>query len=77
MTSAYNASKAALTQYSETLRLELEPLGIRVLTVLAGQVATKLPQVPQLDDGSFYKGLEPALADRAKQHMRETAPAIL
>lgn len=31
--SAYNASKAALLQYGNTLRVELEPLGIKVIIV--------------------------------------------
>lgn len=37
----YASSKAAVNQVSETLRLELEPLGVRVLTVHAGSVATE------------------------------------
>ncbi|KAF2993113.1 hypothetical protein E8E14_000048 [Neopestalotiopsis sp. 37M] len=39
--SIYNASKAAITTASETWRLELEPLGVRVVTVVAGTVATR------------------------------------
>lgn len=31
--SAYNASKAALLQYGNTLRIELEPFGVKVMTV--------------------------------------------
>jgi 1-acylglycerone phosphate reductase len=69
ITSVYNATKAALLQYSETLRLEMEPLGVRVLTALPGQIATNLPQIPHLADTSIYKPLEGALATRAKEHM--------
>ncbi|KAK9482626.1 hypothetical protein V1527DRAFT_475748 [Lipomyces starkeyi] len=36
----YNSSKAAETVLSETLRLELEPLGVRVVTVMLGAVDT-------------------------------------
>ncbi len=68
LTAAYNGSKAALTQYSETLRLELEPLKIKVVTVVTGQVGSNLPTTPHLDEPSIYKSLEPALAVRAKTH---------
>lgn len=71
LTSAYNASKAALAQYSETLRLELEPLKIKVVTVVAGQVSTNLPALPVLPEKSIYKPIQSALNDRAKVHMGE------
>lgn len=68
-TSAYNASKAALTQWSETLRIELEPLNIKVSTVVAGQVATNLPKLPDISENSIYKPLQPKLDARAKVHI--------
>ncbi|KAH8199969.1 hypothetical protein TruAng_005850 [Truncatella angustata] len=36
----YNSSKAATTLLSETLRLEMAPLGVRVVTVILGAVET-------------------------------------
>ena len=36
--SAYNASKAAMVQYGNTLRIELEPFGVKVMTVRFGPV---------------------------------------
>lgn len=68
MTAAYNGSKAALAQWSETLRLELEPLDIKVVTVVTGQVGSNLPHPPKLRDDSVYKPVEAALAERAKGH---------
>ncbi|KAJ5108881.1 hypothetical protein N7456_005556 [Penicillium angulare] len=50
--SVYNASKAAITMFGETLRLEMMPLGIRVLTVITGAVETNIMKngsVPSLD----------------------------
>ena len=39
-TAMYTASKAALTSFSETLRLELAPFGVSVVVVMAGTVAS-------------------------------------
>ncbi|OBT85709.1 hypothetical protein VE02_05949 [Pseudogymnoascus sp. 03VT05] len=36
----YSSSKAAMTRISETLRLEMEPLGVQVVTVILGGVET-------------------------------------
>ncbi|KAK0383163.1 hypothetical protein NLU13_9076 [Sarocladium strictum] len=41
-TGAYNASKAALSSISDSMRIELAPFGVKVTTVLAGTVATNL-----------------------------------
>ncbi|KPI43375.1 NADPH-dependent 1-acyldihydroxyacetone phosphate [Cyphellophora attinorum] len=40
--SAYNASKAAMSMFSDCLRLELEPFGIKVIDLKTGAVATNL-----------------------------------
>lgn len=67
MTAAYNASKAALSQYSNTLRLELEPMNITVIELVTGRVSTGLISIPTLEDASIYKPLENALQSRAKE----------
>ncbi|KAI1308109.1 dehydrogenase with different specificitie [Xylaria venustula] len=36
--STYASSKAALTNYSETMRLELAPFGVTVVTIMAGSI---------------------------------------
>ncbi|KAG6355142.1 hypothetical protein INS49_004223 [Diaporthe citri] len=54
----YNSSKAAETMISESLRIELEPLGIRVMTVMLGQVSTQMyDNTPAfyLPEGSPYE----------------------
>ena len=57
----YNASKAAVEALMRTIRRELAPLGVRVLTVKTGSVRTKLfensdPTV--LPEGSLYMPLQ-------------------
>ncbi|KAH7126059.1 hypothetical protein EDB81DRAFT_663480 [Dactylonectria macrodidyma] len=51
----YNASKAALSQYTKTLRLELKPLGIEVIEVVTGFVRSNILQHGlYAPDDSFY-----------------------
>jgi len=64
-TSTYNSSKAAMTQYSETLRLELEPFGVSVLTLMPGAVKSQWFQNNhsagadwELPEGSRYVPIE-------------------
>ncbi|KAF3396829.1 NADPH-dependent 1-acyldihydroxyacetone phosphate reductase [Talaromyces pinophilus] len=76
MTAAYNASKAALSQYSNTLRLELEPVNVRVIELVTGRVSTKLISLPSLNDTSIYKPLEPALQSRAKEAEKMQKPDV-
>ncbi|TFY81108.1 hypothetical protein EWM64_g2905 [Hericium alpestre] len=40
----FNASKAALAAYGETLRLELAPFNIKVITIISGAVKNKVTQ---------------------------------
>jgi 1-acylglycerone phosphate reductase len=57
----YDCSKAALTMASDTLRLELQPLGVNVVTAMVGMVSSRfhdnLPPVV-LPEDSFYKPVE-------------------
>jgi NAD(P)-dependent dehydrogenase (short-subunit alcohol dehydrogenase family) len=52
----YNATKAGLTQASEVWRLEMAPLGVRVMTLLTSGVETKfLAKLPSLlPENSYY-----------------------
>jgi 1-acylglycerone phosphate reductase len=54
--SMYNASKAALSMYARTLRLELKPLGVKVVLVLTAAVATKMTSTRlQFPQDSVYR----------------------
>ena len=53
--SIYNASKAALHAYSQTLRLELEPYDVRVLVVVTGGVKSNIARTERiLPNSSLY-----------------------
>ncbi|KAI9157933.1 short-chain dehydrogenase [Paramyrothecium foliicola] len=59
--SVYNASKAALAMFSATMRVELEPFGIRVVELKTGGVQTNIitnnnvnTRAGKLPEGSIY-----------------------
>ncbi|MCJ1430793.1 hypothetical protein MMC27_000143 [Xylographa pallens] len=68
----YSASKAALTIASETLRVEVEPLGVRVITAMIGCVETNIysnNSTFELPAGSLYKPIKQQIADtNARKH---------
>ncbi|KAE8341932.1 hypothetical protein BDV24DRAFT_174064 [Aspergillus arachidicola] len=76
--SAYNASKAAVAAYSDTLRLELQPLGLKVKTLYMGEVSTPLMAADNINfgPGSIYHVVEGSVKARTNTHLAKTmAPA--
>ncbi|ROT38904.1 NAD(P)-binding protein [Sodiomyces alkalinus F11] len=70
--SSYNATKAALQHWSSTLRVEMAPLNVRVITVISGEVSTNILKNDahrQLPEGSYYA----PLAENFRQHVTRTA----
>lgn len=65
----YDSSKAAVNAASDTLRLELQPLGVSVVTAMVGMVRSRfhdnLPPVA-LPENSFYKPVENWIQATAK-----------
>ncbi|KAI1152045.1 hypothetical protein F4825DRAFT_420920 [Nemania diffusa] len=59
---AYNASKASARWFSETLRIEMQGLGVRVITAMVGEVETKIYDnaliSPSLPPSSYYKSIK-------------------
>ena len=65
----YHSSKAAVTILSETLRLELAPLGVSVITGMLGSIETNfhLNDAWQgLSESSRYKSVESQIAKTAE-----------
>lgn len=68
-TGVYGASKAALTFLSETLRLEMAPLGVKVVTVITGVVDTNITnngKEVKLPPTSQYLSIEEKIAARGR-----------
>lgn len=68
--SAYNASKAAVAAYSDTLRLELAPLGIKVVTIYMGVVSTGIssPSTIKFNSNSLFADAEGGVKQRSREH---------
>lgn len=77
MTGQYNASKAAAIHLSETLRIELTPLNVRVITLMPGGVESNIfangPPPTELPKGSYYLPIEKQLARPVIFDKMETA----
>lgn len=65
---SYAMSKAALSAYGRTLAVELDALGVRVLTVITGYVTSHMgrgssgaPVQPTLPQGSLFDAMKDAL----------------
>lgn len=76
---AYCASKAALNALSDSLRMELAPLGIQVTTVQPGGIqsgfADAAGQTVTLRPGSPYERVRDAILGRAHESQKDATPA--
>jgi short-subunit dehydrogenase len=76
--SAYSAAKAALRSWSDALRMELAPFGVRVTLLAPFDVRTSLPLAQAARDGSPYaKRLAFALENRGRQLATGADPRIV
>ncbi|KAI9044682.1 NADPH-dependent 1-acyldihydroxyacetone phosphate reductase [Aspergillus affinis] len=71
---AYNASKAAVTSYSDTLWIELGPLGIKIVTLFMGEVSTNLmsPENISFDPVSIYTVALEGAKERSRNHAKNS-----
>jgi short-subunit dehydrogenase len=68
--SVYNATKAYVISFSEGLRRELRPKGIRVTALCPGPVATEFQARAGINDVHYPRGFEQRAADVALQGYR-------
>jgi NAD(P)-dependent dehydrogenase (short-subunit alcohol dehydrogenase family) len=72
----YNSSKAALTAASETWRLELQPLGVRTITLITCGVKTngfENYQEDELPETSSYSGVRDLIRDISNGRLQANA----
>jgi len=62
--STYNASKAALQAFTNTLRIELAPFNIQVVYLAAGGVKSNISSPKTLPPGSLYAPMEALFQER-------------
>lgn len=73
--SIYNASKAALHAYSQTLRLELEPYNVRVLVVITGGVKSNIARTERiLPNNSLYLEIKGDFGMRVTHSQQSAMP---
>ncbi|MEU9232367.1 SDR family NAD(P)-dependent oxidoreductase [Streptomyces subrutilus] len=76
-TGTYGAAKAWVTAFSESLRVDMEPYGVRVLAVVPGFTRTEFQERAGMDVSALREGvwLEPqAVADRALRDLALRRP---
>lgn len=69
----YGSSKAALQQISETLRLEMSPFGVTVITLMAGVIATNFDANAtnfHLPRDSYYYPIEDIMSKWASGELK-------
>ncbi|KAJ4296343.1 NADPH-dependent 1-acyl dihydroxyacetone phosphate reductase [Kalmusia sp. IMI 367209] len=74
---SYNASKAALHHWGNTLRVELKPLGVDVVNIISGEVATNILKSDRgrtLPAGSLYAPLAAEFAGHVDRTPNTTTP---
>ncbi|KAG7446499.1 NAD(P)-binding protein [Guyanagaster necrorhizus] len=73
--SSYNASKAALHSYSDTLRIELSPFDVKVVVVITGGVLSRLTvNKRDLPHNSIYLPIDSDYRDRQGNSQKTGMP---
>ncbi|KAI0393706.1 hypothetical protein F5Y17DRAFT_295940 [Xylariaceae sp. FL0594] len=77
--SSYNASKAALHHWGDTLRVEMKPFDVSVVNIISGEVSTnilKRDHGRSLPEDSFYRPLEKNFANHVTRTPNTTPPHV-
>lgn len=76
--SVYSATKAAIHQYARVLHVELNPLGVRVINMITGGVATDIADKRPLPESSIFnfpEGLEAFEGRKQMSHKNQPMSA--
>lgn len=73
--SAYNASKAALLSFGDTLRVELSPFGVKVINIASGNVESNIMKgaPTSLPPGSIYQPINEEFVRDRIEHFQDGA----
>ncbi|RYP10657.1 hypothetical protein DL765_008039 [Monosporascus sp. GIB2] len=77
--SSYNASKAALHHWGNTLRVEMKPLGVQVVNIISGEVSTnilKRDHERKLPENSFYSPMSEEFTAHVRRTPNTTPPEV-
>lgn len=69
MIGIYSGSKSAISTITDTLRMEMAPFGVKVVTIVTGAIATNTLNTGlnfKLPATSMYRSIEDTIANRAK-----------
>lgn len=73
--SVYNSSKAALHSYSNTLRVELKPFDVRVVTIVTGGVKSNIARTHrELPGDSIYLPVQKEYEERLVHSQTSSIP---
>lgn len=75
--SAYRATKAAVSAFDDTLRIELAPDGIRVVEILPGPIDTDMFQLSTGEQAATRFERYRAMAERAAELRRQSADPMV
>ncbi|KAJ7139641.1 hypothetical protein C8R44DRAFT_694212 [Mycena epipterygia] len=70
---AYNSGKAAIHSFGDTLRVELAPFGVRVITIAAGCVETNIMKPETLPSDSIYQPIREEYQSLRLEHFQDGA----
>ncbi|KAF8205549.1 NAD-P-binding protein [Mycena galopus ATCC 62051] len=73
--SAYNSAKAALHSFGNTLRIELAPFNVRVVTLMTGAVKSNILKPYSFPDNSLYISMQDLHRTRHIEQEKGAMPA--
>jgi len=73
----YSATKAAVISFSDALRNELRPFGVRVMQVLPADVKTGFSRIKNIDDGVYAENVAKSIATMERDEQNGMTPRFV